>query len=258
MHAFVHLLFFSPLCSSFCSKLRSAVLSWPSCSGFCFCCANCCCCLLFGKSTLLCSPICLQAVVLQILPWSSCFAPLPTLLGCRLWGSPLLKLSISNTRCPTDSCMLMLWLVVACSCSSDQASSKALRYCNEEAGWEQSLGKAGAPPGPNGLGDLLACLPVSAHVFQDHGEVQAWTFIQNTTRRCLDVAPSLHGWYPVALGWPPKKKLLDAHQITDAMALLPCWAEEKFPFLEEASGKSWATSCGKTFQGEAEQGKLGA
>ena len=85
----------SPLCSSFCCELRSAVLSLPAVVSA-FCCSSCCCCLLFGKSTLLCSPICLQAVVLQALPGSSCFAPLPTLLSCRLWGSPNKQHKVPN------------------------------------------------------------------------------------------------------------------------------------------------------------------
>ena len=60
----------------------------------------------------------------------------------------------------------MLWEVAESSCSPVHASSKALRYCNEGAGWEHWLGEAGAPPGPNGLGDLQlqVCLPLSSKI----------------------------------------------------------------------------------------------
>ena len=77
-----------------------------------------------------------------------------------LSGSLWLKLSRSNTRCPSDS-KLVIMCVVAVSSSSfvihSSMASKAM--CHGEADLEPKLRKAGSPPWSFGLGNTqLACL----------------------------------------------------------------------------------------------------
>ena len=161
LHAGPKLLLLSPIvcflssCFLWSCLLRSC-LSWPSCS--------------LAWSSCFCSSfVCLQAVVLQALLGSSCFAPF--VFTCSWFTRPFpnsklfrrswLKLSTSNTSCPSASKLVSMCEVAWSSSSVVIHSSKAIKErCQEETDLEPKLFAAGSPPKSRGLGDtqLRTCL----------------------------------------------------------------------------------------------------
>ena len=139
-------------CCVFCFGLScleaSSCEAPPSSFGFCFCCASCCCCMFWVTSILLCSPLVGLACAPSCRSSLSMQACFPTCLGYCI-GLSSYKLSRSLTRCPMQSFILstsaLSW--VKCGfpksfCSSNLASSQAVRNRLERSGGEQLLPKA--------------------------------------------------------------------------------------------------------------------